>query len=354
MKSKYKVIDLFCGIGGFSYGFEKTGEFEVLVGADIWETALNTFKKNHPQTKLIHQDITQLDENYWAPYKDKIDVIIAGPPCQGFSMSGQRKVNDRRNSLFKEVVRITEIIQPKYVVIENVVGLLSMTNSEGLDIKGLIKDEFAKIGYNVAYKILNAADYGVPQSRKRVIFMISKTNPLTYPAPKNNQKNYVTVGNALGNIPVNGTKYLPAETEFQKLMEGTKEIHNHEPISHAKLIVERMSHVPQGGNWRDIPLELGQGGGQHSNNYRRLDANKPSITIKHATKSMLIHPFCDRTPTVREVARLQSFDDNFILTGSKSDQHQQLANAVPPLLGLAIAEEIAKNLNNSGVSHGKV
>jgi DNA (cytosine-5)-methyltransferase 1 len=127
-------------------------------------------------------------------------------------------------------------------------------------------------------------------------------------------------------------------------MSGSSQIFNHETIQHNELITKRMSFVPQGGNWRDIPLELGQGGGSHSNNYRRLDSKKPSIRIKHATKSMLIHPFVNRTPTVREVARLQSFDDDFILTGNKSDQHQQLANAVPPLLGMAIAQEISKNL----------
>ena len=343
-KEKYKVIDLFCGIGGFSYGFEKTNDFKVVAGADIWNVALETFAKNHNKTKLINEDITLMDETYWYEYKNKIDVIIAGPPCQGFSMSGQRNVNDKRNSLFKEVVRITKILQPKYVVIENVVGLLSMSNAEGQDIKTLIKDEFNNIGYNVEYKILNAADYGVPQQRKRVIFMISKNYPLTYPKEKYNLQNYITVGDALGNIPISGQEYLPPKTNYQKLMSGNSYIYNHEIIKHNELITKRMSFVPQGGNWQDIPLELGQGGGTHSNNYRRLDSQKPSVTIKHATKSMLIHPFANRTPTVREVARLQSFDDDFILTGNKSDQHQQLANAVPPLLGMAIAQEISKNL----------
>lgn len=348
LDKKYKVIDLFCGIGGFSYGFEKTNDFEVVVGVDIWNTALETFAVNHSNTKLINQDLTQMDEKYWDEYKNKIDVIIAGPPCQGFSMSGQRNIDDKRNSLFKEVVRITNIIQPKYVVVENVVGLLSMSNAEGYDIKTLIKEEFNRIGYNVQYKVLNAADYGVPQQRRRVIFMISKDYPLTYPKEKYTIENYVTVGDALGNIPISGNKYLTPKTQYQKLMSGKASIYNHEPIHHNDLITKRMSCVPQGGNWQDIPLELGQGGGTHSNNYRRLDSKKPSITIKHATKSMLIHPFADRTPTVREVARLQSFDDDFIIKGNKSDQHQQLANAVPPLLGMAIAQEISKNLNNGG------
>lgn len=341
---KYKVIDLFCGIGGFSYGFEMTNKFEVVLGVDIWDVALNTFKTNHHNTNLLKEDLTKTNAKYWEKYKDKIDVIIAGPPCQGFSMAGQRKSDDVRNNLFKEVVKVAKYVNPKYIIIENVVGLLSMVNNQGEDVKDLIVKDFKEIGYKVDYKILNAADYGVPQARKRVVFVISKNYPLTFPEPIYDEKNYITVGDALGNIPSIGTKYGPQQTNYQKLMRGSANIiTNHEPKEHADLIRKRMSFIPQGGNWQDIPIELGQGGGKHSNNYRRLDSTKPSITLKHATKSMIVHPFCDRTLTIREVARLQSFNDDFTLTGTKSDQHQQLANAVPPLLGKAIAEEILKN-----------
>ena len=342
---KYKVIDLFCGIGGFSYGFEMTKKFEVVVGADIWNVALNTFKTNHKKTKLINEDITKMDESYWDEYKGSIDVIIAGPPCQGFSMSGKRQIGDKRNSLFEEVVRITSIVQPKYVVIENVVGLLSMTNSEGDDIKELIKSEFNNLGYRVEYKVLNAAEYGVPQLRKRVVFLISKDYPLNYPKPLLDEKHFVTVGDALGNVDPDGDVYFEAKTPYQKMMKGTTNtIYNHERRQSNELVTKRMSYIPEGGNWRDIPEELGTGGGVHSNAYKRLDSSKPSVTIKHAAKAMIIHPWRNRILTVREVARLQSFDDDFILTGTGSDQHQQLANAVPPLLGKAIAEQIFKNL----------
>lgn len=336
---KYKVIDLFCGIGGFSYGFEMTKKFEVVIGADIWNVALNTFKTNHKNTKLINEDLTKMDEHFWDEYKGKIDVIIAGPPCQGFSMSGKRQVGDKRNSLFEEVVRITSVVQPKYVVIENVVGLLSMKNSEGQDIKELIKSEFNNLGYNAQYKVLNAAEYGVPQARKRVVFLISKDYPLVYPKPYLDEKHFVTVGDALGNVDPDGDEYLEAKTSYQKLMKGkTNKIYNHDRRQSNELVTKRMSFIPEGGNWRDIPKELGTGGGVHSNAYKRLDSTKPSVTIKHAAKAMIIHPWRNRILTVREVARLQSFDDDFILTGTGSDQHQQLANAVPPLLGKAIAE----------------
>jgi DNA (cytosine-5)-methyltransferase 1 len=274
-----------------------------------------------------------------------VDVIIAGPPCQGFSMSGKRQKDDKRNSLFKEVVRITNVVQPKYVIIENVVGLLSMTNDQGEDIKELIRTEFNNIGYHVAYKILNAADYGVPQARHRVIFLISKKYPLEYPNPTFREDEYVTVGDALGNIDPDGDYYFEPITRYQKMMSGNKHILNHIRRQSNELVTKRMSYIPQGGNWKDIPIELGTGGGVHSNAYKRLDPNKPSITIKHAAKAMIIHPNRNRILTVREAARLQSFPDDFEFTGSTSDQHQQLANAVPPLLGKAIAEQLIVNLS---------
>lgn len=341
---KLKVIDLFCGVGGFSYGFEMTNLFEVVLGVDLWDVALNTFQKNHSSTKLLKEDITKVDINYWNKYKNNVDVIIAGPPCQGFSMAGKRDINDQRNTLFEQVVNVTKIIQPKYVVIENVVGLLSMKNDKGEDIKELIKTSFHKLGYRTAHKVLNSADYGVPQSRKRVIFLISKLYPLEFPKNSYNETNYVTVGDALGNIDPDGDKYLSPKTTYQKLMQGEKLIQNHIRRSSNELVSKRMAFIPEGGNWTNIPVELGTGGGVHSNAYKRLDSKKPSITIKHAAKAMIIHPKKNRILTVREVARLQSFNDNFVFMGSVSDQHQQLANAVPPLMGKAIAEQIFTNL----------
>lgn len=344
---KYKVIDLFCGIGGFSYGFEMTDKFEVVVAADIWNVAVNTFKRNHSNKNVdvLLQDLTTMPSEYWTKYRNKIDVIIAGPPCQGFSMSGKRDVNDKRNSLFEEVIRISEIVNPSYIIIENVVGLLSMQTPEGKDVKELISEEFDRIGYKSTYKILNAADYGVPQARKRVVFIASKNLPLEYPDAIYKPSEYITVGDALGNVDPDGDYYLEPTTDFQKLMAGRKDIQNHIRRQSNDLVTKRMSYIPQGGNWRDIPEELGTGGGVHSNAYKRLDPKLPSVTIKHAAKAMIIHPYRDRILTVREVARLQSFDDDFVIEGTGSDQHQQLANAVPPLLGKAIAEKLAENLD---------
>lgn len=260
-------------------------------------------------------------------------------------MCGQRKTSDKRNKLFEEVVRAVKIIKPKVVVVENVVGLLSMTNTEGKNVKDIIYENFNQLGYEVKHKILNASEYGVPQKRKRVIFLISKIKDINFPEPYNYT---VTVNDALSNIPdTNENKYYKPANDYQKLMSYNDNIiYNHEAMKHNKNIVNRIKHVPQGGNWQDLPPELYNVGGTHSNNYRRLDPNKPSITLKHATKSMIIHPVYDRVITAREVARLQSIPDNFKIEGNKSEQHQQLANAVPPLLGFAIANEIKKNINN--------
>ena len=344
---KFKVIDLFCGIGGFSYGFEMTKEFDVVCGADIWDVALNTYKKNHgnEQAELINNDLTKVKSSFWKKYKNEVDVIIAGPPCQGFSMSGKRKIGDKRNTLFEEVIRISKIVQPKYIVIENVVGLLSMVDEDGTKIKDMIHSQFEQIGYKSKHKVLNAADYGVPQARRRVVFIASKNiDDISFPKVIYKNDEYITVGDALGNIDPNGDVYLKAKTPFQKEMSGRNDIQNHIRRKSNELVTKRMSYIPQGGNWKDIPSELGTGGGVHSNAYKRLDPKLPSITIKHAAKAMIIHPVENRILTVREVARLQSFPDNFILTGSTSDQHQQLANAVPPLLGKAIAEELLCHL----------
>ena len=340
---KINVVDLFAGIGGFSKGFERAG-FKVVLGIDNWDVALKTFERNHSGSESLCEDLTKINDQYYKNIKTKTDILIAGPPCQGFSMSGTRQIGDARNDLFKEVVRAAKITDPEVVIIENVVGILSMKNTDGILVKDIIKETLEKLGYHVNYTILKASDYGVPQARRRVVFVGTKKNNYEFP-DKNKEK--VKVKDAFGNLPdVNKNKYLLARTIFQKMMQGSVgTIHNHEAMSHNEKVLNRIKHVPQGGNWKDIPPKIYDVGGEHSNNYRRLDPNKPSITIKHAAKSMIIHPFFDRVITAREAARLQSFDDDFIIEGSKSEQQQQLANAVPPLLGYAIAKSVKKYLS---------
>ncbi|MEK6891166.1 MAG: DNA cytosine methyltransferase [Nanoarchaeota archaeon] len=341
------VLDLFCGIGGFSKGFEKAG-FNIVAGIDNWGVALKTFKMNHKNTITINADLREIGNETLKKYSGKIDIIIAGPPCQGFSMSGKRYIDDKRNTLFEEVIRAVNLIYPKVVIIENVVGLLSMKNSDGEFIKDLIKRKLEKEGYEIEYKILNASDYGVPQARKRVIFIGSKIGKIDFPKIKDYK---VTVGDALGNLlDVEEQFYLEPKTNFQKLMaDGERKIYNHEKMNHNKEVLNRIKYVPQGGNWQDIPKEFYNVCGEHSNNYRRLDSKQPSITLKHATKSMIIHPKFDRVITAREVARLQSFSDSFILSGTRFEQHQQLANAVPPLLAFEVAKTIKYKLEKNEI-----
>ncbi|KZX12880.1 DNA cytosine methyltransferase [Methanobrevibacter curvatus] len=342
MNRKPKVIDLFCGIGGFSKGFEMAG-FEVVLGIDNWNPALDTFKKNHNNTEILNQDICEIDDKFYKKFSSKIDVIIAGPPCQGFSMCGTRDVNDNRNRLFKEVIRAVNIINPKIVVIENVVGLMSMKTPDGYFVKDIIANEFEKLGYVVNNKILDASDYNVPQSRKRVFFIASKIGTVRFPKKSSNT---INVFDALSNVPdTNNKHYLPPKNKFQQLMKSSENIiYNHDAMKHNKEVLRRILNVPQGGNWKDIPPEIYNVGGNHSNNYRRLNPNKPSITIKHATKSMIIHYEYNRVITAREAARLQSFSDSFIILGNRTDQQQQLANAVPPFLGFVIGKQILNKL----------
>ena len=314
---KPTVVDLFCGIGGFSKGFEMAG-FEVLFGIDNWDVAIQTFQDNHLNSKGINADLIELKNSFYEEYSEKVDVIIAGPPCQGFSMCGNRDINDDRNNLFQEVIRAVEIIKPKIVIIENVVGILSMKNPEGQMVKDIINDKLGNLGYSVEYEVLNASDYGVPQARKRVFFIGSKIGRVGFPKKHLNK---LGVGESLSNIPDSGMKeYGKPQNEYQKRMhDGQKIIFNHESMNHNAKVLDRIMHVPQGGNWRDIPPKVYDVGGNHSNNYRKLDPKKPSVTLKHAIKSMIIHPEYDRVITAREVARLQSFPDSFIIQGNKSD-----------------------------------
>lgn len=215
-----KVIDLFCGIGGFSKGFEMAG-YDIVAGIDFWDVALETFKNNHNSEALL-KDLTETDDDFFKKYENKVDVIIAGPPCQGFSMCGQRKTSDKRNRLFEEVVRAVKLIKPKVVVIENIVGLLSMTNTEGQNVKDVIYDNFNQLGYEVKHKILDASEYGVPQKRKRVIFIISKVKGMNFPKPYDYK---VTVDDALSNIPdTNEEKYQEPINDYQKLMSSKESI----------------------------------------------------------------------------------------------------------------------------------
>lgn len=348
--NNWNIIDLFCGAGGLSYGFEKAG-FNVLLGIDNDAKALETFERNHNGAKSICGDITQITyENDIAPLlgDKKIDVIIGGPPCQGFSLSGPRNFNDPRNKLYLSYIRLVKEIQPKVFVIENVPGLVGLFNGE---VKDNIIKTFSEMGYEVEYKILCAADYGVPQNRKRVVFVgVKGKNTFDFPLAEENQ---VTCEMALSDLPplvdTLGETVQSYETEpqnaYQKLMrEKSNDVHNHVAASHSKKVQHIISLVPDGGNYKDLPEEFKASRNFHVA-WTRFNSQKPAPTIDTGHRHHFHYKY-NRVPTVRECARLQSFPDDFVFLGNKTQQFRQVGNAVPPIMAQRIADQIIKLLES--------
>ena len=354
---KYAVLDLFAGCGGLALGFHSNKNFKINLANDIWEPAKDTYTFNFPKVPFILDDIKNLTKekinNY---FPDGVDVIIGGPPCQGFSMCGARNIDDARNTLFYEYARIVGELKPYLFIMENVKGILSMKNPENNMVIDEVKKEFSQKGYNVDFQILNSKYFGVPQARERVIIVGTRKDlNLNFEYPNQNSKTFKTVNDALIGLPnkssIDGTLSLEKSNDYIKSInklynKKDSKIYNHEIPTHNEDIVYRMNFVPQGGNWQDIPEEY-RVGGIHSNAYRRLKDDEPSVTIKHAYKSMIIHPNHSRCLSIREVARLQSFPDSFIFQNSKTSQYQQLANAVPPLFANALANSVSNYLNKA-------
>lgn len=337
------VIDLFCGCGGLSYGFEKAG-YNILLGIDNDKMALKTFEYNHHNSKSICGDITQIG------YKEikkvignkKIDVIIGGPPCQGMSLSGPRQFDDPRNKLYLSYIRLVNEVRPKAFVIENVPGLISLFGGQ---IKENIITKFSQMGYDIKYKIVCSADYGVPQMRKRVIFVgVKGKNDFVY--PKEN-KNYVTCEMALSDLPslvdTIGEEHMDyvkqPQNNYQKLMRfNSFEVLNHIAANHSEKVKHIISLVPDGGNYKNLPEEYRLSRNFHVA-WTRFNSQKPAPTIDTGHRHHFHYKY-NRVPTVRECARLQSFPDDFVFWGNKTQQFRQVGNAVPPLMAQAIAEQL--------------
>lgn len=352
---KFKVIDLFSGAGGFSLGFHDLEEFDIVFANDFWKDAAETYTFNFPDVPFFEKDVKDINDETIERYGlHNVDVVIGGPPCQGFSSCGTRKSCDSRNFLVMEFARIVNLIKPKIFVMENVKGFLNMKNSQGVFFKYELTNKLRHF-YNIEIKVLKSHLYGVPQKRERVFVLgvrkdINIPHNKIWPTSKFNEEP-ITVGEALLDLPntdsPNGElEYTNRLNRYTRIIrKNAKRIFNHELPNHSKVVTERMKFVPPGGNWKNIPPEI-RPGGNHSNLYKRLDPNLPSVTIKHPVKSMIIHPLYDRCLSVREAARLQSFPDDFIFKGSKTSQYQQVANAVPPLLSKAIAESVLNVLKN--------
>lgn len=343
---KYNVVDLFCGAGGLSYGFERAG-FNVLLGVDNDTAALKTFEFNHKNSKSICGDITQIsyDDIRNVIGEQNIDIIVGGPPCQGMSLSGPRKFEDPRNRLYLSYIRLVKEIQPKAFVIENVPGLVTLFGGE---IKNNIIHEFRKMGYIIEYRILCSSDYGVPQTRRRVVFVGYKLGEFEYPSKQVKQ---VSCIEALSDLPplaeAIGDPEMPywtaPQSEYQKLMrKQSKSVKNHIAANHSDNVKNTIALIPPGGNYKTLPE-----GYESTRNFHvawtRFPDNKPAPTIDTGHRHHFHYKY-NRVPTVRECARIQSFPDNFIFFGNKTQQFRQVGNAVPPLMAEQIALQVIKLL----------
>jgi len=323
-------IDLFSGAGGFSLGFKNAG-FKNVFSLDSNKEFNKTYKFNFPKDILIEKEIEKLSvsEIKKLIHKKKIDVIIGGPPCQGFSIAGnvgRKFLDDPRNNLFKEFAKVVSAVKPKIFVMENVARLY--THNKGLTRKDII-NTFNKIGYIVDCKVLCSADYGVPQIRNRVIFIGNKLN-LKNKFPNKKVSKYNSIKSAIRDLP--------------KLNSGEQsEIPNHNAMNHKKDMLYKMSFVKDGGNRNQIPKNIRPLSGD-IRKYIKYNSMAPSICITGDMRKVF-HYNQNRALTVRELARIQSFPDDFIFQGSKISQQQQIGNAVPPLMAKEIALNIMEMLN---------
>lgn len=348
------AIDLFAGCGGLSKGFMDAG-FDIIVGVDNDQAALNTFTLNHDGAVAMNADLSKqetFDEIKRIAGEREIDVIIAGPPCQGFSLSGPRNFDDERNKLYLAVLEMVKQYQPKAFIIENVPGMATLYDGQ---IKEEILKRFRSMGYNIDCKILCAADYGVPQMRKRLIFMGVRKDigEPEFPKAMFTPETYRTCRDAIGDLPSRENDFgeekdsynTEPKTEYQKLMRKNSEIlHNHVATRHTQMVKDTIALVPEGGNYKDLPPGWGESR-KFNEAWTRYDGNKPSKTIDTGHRNHFHYQY-NRVPTVRENARLQSFPDDFIFTGTRTQQNRQVGNAVPPLLGQALAEALIKIIEN--------
>ena len=355
---KFRILDLFSGAGGFSYGMELNSHFKTEVALDFNEYALKTFEYNMQEAEIVHGDITDVSikAKIVELSKEKnINMIIGGPPCQGFSLKGKKLgLDDPRNFLFNEYLNLVEKIEPDVFVIENVKTLLS--TSAGW-FREQIVSRVTQLGYYVDYGVLNAAEFGVPQARQRAVFICSKNKLIKL--PEGNSSRIVSVRDAISDLA-----YLEAgegdfeqdyitepSSQYQIYMRSKSEkLYNHKASNHAEIARKKLAMIPPECGKEYLPKEM-HGAQQFSGTWGRLKWDEVSPTIDTrfdaASNGTNNHPFLNRAITPREAARIQSFDDSFVFIGSKLYIRQQIGNAVPPLMAKAIADKIYKELEES-------
>ena len=322
----FRLLDLFAAPGGMSLGF-KTAGFKIVCAMDFDKSGSETYTKNFPNVEMVTRDIRDIPSDFFKKYGN-IDVIIGGPPCQGFSTAGRRDPEDERNNLVFQFIRIVNDLQPRWFVMENVYGLATMQEGKVIDI---IHERFREAEYKSKWKILNAANYGVPQKRRRLFFIGNNYGEkIEFPPPTHSPR---------GQFTLTGQKLKPYVT-VKEAFEGKDfaSLPNHNPPNHSMEVVEKISQVKPGKKLYP----------SRSMGYYRLRWDEPSWAVAIAGGGEgLIHPFEDRVISVREAACLQGFPDDFVFCGSISEAKQQVSNAVPLPLAEAIGLVIMKKLKQA-------
>ena len=355
---KYNIIDLFAGVGGLSYGFSKIDDFNIIAANEIEKDISIAYALNHPNVKMLNCDITELTEDriFEAIGDAKIDLIVGGPPCQSYSTLGKRQMDDRAN-LFMQYKRILSIVRPQAFVFENVVGILSM--DKGKLFKN-IQAQFAELGYELKYQVLDAVNFGVPQHRERVILVgyLGK-NPFEFPLPTHGEglQPYVTLRDAIGDLPV----LQSGESKFEYQGEITNDflqfvrasgynLTEHTAPKNGEHLIRIMQALKDGQCKNDLPEVIRPKSG-YGNTYAKLWWDRPSTTITRnfacPSSSRCIHPRDSRAMSIREGARQQSFPDDYQFYGSDGMKRLEIGNAVPPLLSMAIANKVKEMLDNA-------
>lgn len=353
---KYNVLDLFAGVGGLSYGFSRLPEFRILAANEIERDIAVAYALNYPDVQMINCDIRELCEQKLRDVlgKNRIDVVLGGPPCQSYSTLGKRKLGERAN-LFLQYKRVLQILNPRAFVFENVTGILSMAKGRLFE---QIKEEFEALGYHLCHKVLNALEYGVPQQRERVFLVgMRGHNNFRYPTPTHGEgkKPFLRLKDALGDLPAlksgQSKDYYekPADSEFLRFVRknGCTVLSEHRSPKNGEHLIRIMEALKEGQSKDDLPEEIRPRSG-YGNTYAKLWWDKPSTTItRHfacPSSSGCIHPRDSRAMPIREGARLQSFPDDYQFYGSDSMKRLEIGNAVPPLLSMAIAKSMLEAL----------